>query len=250
MKLTRFFLVVAAIAAVSISSCNKFKGSSRLKNDVDSASYYLGMYYGMNIKQMDMPNFNYEVFNKAVQEVINKKDSKINMQEAGMFLNNYFSKLQIKQGEKNLKDGQEFLAKNKTRGGVTTTASGLQFEIIKEGTGPKPKADDMVSVQYKGNLIDGTEFESSYDNGKPISFEVGKVIRGWSEVLQLMKVGSKYKVFIPTELAYGANPQRGGKIKPNMALIFEIELLSIEPKKPEQPIPAGQVKPKLNPMRK
>lgn len=247
MKLIRLFLVVAAIAAVSMTSCNKFKGSSRLKSDVDSASYYLGTYYGMNIKQMDMPNFNYEVFNKAVQEVINKKDSKINMQEAVMYLNNYFAKLQIKQGEKNLKDGQEFLARNKTRSGVITTESGLQYEIIKEGSGPKPKADDQVTVQYKGNLIDGTEFESSYDGGKPLSCEVGKVIRGWSEALQLMKVGSKFKVFIPTELAYGANPNPHGKVKANMALIFEIELLSIDQKKPEL---LDQKRPKFNPLKK
>ncbi len=231
MKFTRV-LLVAAIAVLFFASCKNFKGSANLKSDSDSASYYLGVSVGLNLKQIDMPSFNSEAFSKAVNEALNSKDSKFDMQKVNNFLNNYFTKLQMQQGEKNLKAGQEFLSKNKTRVGVTTTASGLQYDILKEGNGPKPKFDDMVSVQYKGTLIDGTTFDSSYDRGKPAKFLVNQVIPAWTEVLQLMKVGSKYKIYVPSELGYGQNPRQGGKIKPNMALIFEIELLSIDQKEP------------------
>jgi FKBP-type peptidyl-prolyl cis-trans isomerase FklB len=232
MKFTRV-LLVAAIAVLTFASCKNFKGSSNLKSDSDSASYYLGVSVGLSLKQFDLPAFNNEVFSKSIQEVLNSKDSKYDMQKVDNFLRNYFSKLQIQQGEKNLKAGQEFLAKNKTRTGVITTASGLQYEVLKEGNGALPKVDDMVSVQYKGTLIDGSTFDSSYDRGQPAKFPVNQVIPAWTEILQLMKVGSKYKIYVPSELGYGQNPRAGGKIKANMALVFEIELLSIDPKQAE-----------------
>jgi FKBP-type peptidyl-prolyl cis-trans isomerase FklB len=233
MKIIKLFVVVAMTTTVFIS-CDKIgKGKkAHLKSEADSASYYLGLYTAMNIKQTDIQKFNMEAFSMAVNEVLSNKDYKFNSQEASMFLNRYFTKLQSQVADQNLKEGLEFLAKNKTRSGVVTTSSGLQYEVIKEGTGPKPKADDEVSVQFKGTLLDGTVFDSSYDRGQPFITPLNRVIPGWTEVLQLMKVGSKYKVYVPTELAYGQNPGRG-KIKPNMALIFEMELLSIEPKKPE-----------------
>jgi FKBP-type peptidyl-prolyl cis-trans isomerase FklB len=234
MKFTRV-LFVTAIAVLTFASCKNFKGSANLKSDSDSASYYLGLSVGQSLKQFDLPSFNNEVFSKAVQEVLNNKDSKFDAQKVDNFLRNYFTKLQTQQGEKNQKAGEEFLAKNKTRSGVTTTASGLQYEVLKEGNGPMPKADDMVSVQYKGTLIDGSTFDSSYDRGQPAKFPVNQVIPAWTEVLQLMKVGSKYKIYVPSQLGYGANPRPGGKIKANMALVFEIELLSIDPKQAEAP---------------
>jgi FKBP-type peptidyl-prolyl cis-trans isomerase len=138
--------------------------------------------------------------------------------------------LQAKQGEKNLQEGKDFLKANGVKTGVKTTASGLQYEVIKDGTGPQPKADDNVTVNYTGTLIDGTVFDSSIERGQPAQFPLNRVIPGWSEAIQLMKVGAKYKVYIPSELGYGMQAPQGSKIKPNMALIFEIELLSIDPK--------------------
>ncbi len=131
------------------------------------------------------------------------------------------------QAEKNLKDGQAFLADNKAKPGVTTLPSGLQFKVLKEGTGKTPKLADTVIANYRGTLIDGTEFDSSYKRGEPAEFPVGGVIKGWTEVLQKMKVGDKYQVFIPSDLAYGP-VQRGQIITPNSTLIFEIELIDVK----------------------
>jgi FKBP-type peptidyl-prolyl cis-trans isomerase len=132
-------------------------------------------------------------------------------------------------GDSNKKEGDEFLAQNKTKEGVVTLPSGLQYKILKEGTGPKPSANDSVVCNYKGTLIDNTEFDSSYKRGQPATFPVGQVIKGWTEVLQLMPVGSKWQVFVPSDLAYGPRAP-GGTIGPNATLIFEIELLSIQNK--------------------
>jgi FKBP-type peptidyl-prolyl cis-trans isomerase len=135
-------------------------------------------------------------------------------------------------GEANKKEGDAFLAANKTKQGVVALPSGLQYKILKEGAGPKPTAADTVVCNYKGTLLDNTEFDSSYKRGQPATFPVGQVIKGWTEVLQLMPVGSKWEVFIPSELAYGPRGpgQGGGAIGPNATLIFEIELLSIQGK--------------------
>jgi FKBP-type peptidyl-prolyl cis-trans isomerase len=130
--------------------------------------------------------------------------------------------------EKALKEGRDFLAANKAKPGITTLPSGVQYKVLKSGSGKSPKLEDTVEANYRGTLIDGTEFDSSARNGGPVEFPVSGVIAGWTEVLQLMKVGDKWQVFIPTELAYGARPRPGGKIKPNDALIFEMELVKIK----------------------
>ena len=129
--------------------------------------------------------------------------------------------------DKNKKEGDAFLAANKAKPGVVTLPSGLQYKVIKEGTGQTPKATDTVTTNYRGTLIDGTEFDSSYKRNEPTSFPVNGVIRGWTEALQKMKVGSKWQLFIPADLAYGPNPQPGSPIGPNSVLIFDIELLGI-----------------------
>jgi FKBP-type peptidyl-prolyl cis-trans isomerase len=237
MKLFRIFLFAAGVAAI-MTSCGKSGGKANLKTENDSVSYYLGIYSGMQLKSsgVPMPKINFDAYSKAVQEVLDSKDGKLNMQEANVYLNKYFTRVIAKESEKYLKEGDEFLAKNKTRSGVITTASGLQYEVLTEGTGKIPKSDDMVSVQYKGTLLDGTVFDSSIERGKPLDISVKGVIKGWQEILQIMKVGSKYKIYVPSNLAYGPNSP-GGKIKPNMTLIFELELLSIEPKQaPKQAI--------------
>jgi len=135
-----------------------------------------------------------------------------------------------KAGETNMKEGQDFLAENKTKDGVVTLPSGLQYKILTAGTGPKPTASDTVVCNYRGTFIDGTEFDSSYKRNQPATFPVNGVIKGWTEALQLMPVGSKWQLFIPSELAYGSRGA-GGVIGPNKTLVFEVELLSIQPKK-------------------
>ena len=142
-------------------------------------------------------------------------------------------------GEKNKTEGDKYLEDNKKKSGVKTTASGLQYKVEKEGTGATPKATDMVTVNYRGTLIDGTEFDSSYKRGQPATFPVNGVIKGWTEALQLMKQGSKYQLFIPAALAYGERAM-GPDIGPNSTLIFEVELQDVKP--PPTPRPQGSTK--------
>src|SRR5206468_4290666 len=142
-------------------------------------------------------------------------------------------------GEKNKTEGAKYLEDNKKKPGVKATASGLQYKVEKEGTGPQPKATDMVTVNYRGTLIDGTEFDSSYKRGQPATFPVNGVIKGWTEALQLMKQGAKYQLFIPSSLAYGERAM-GPDIGPNSTLIFEVELQDVKP--PPTPVPQGSAK--------
>jgi len=229
MKIKNLNLLFIAILVFSIAtiSCNK-KSNVKLTNESDSVSYCIGVSVGENLKEANIPSFNNEAFARGVADVLNKKDLKVKIEDVNNYLNNYFAKLQQQQMEQNLKEGQDFLAKNKERKGVITTPSGLQYEVLKEGTGPQPGKDDFVKIHYKGTLIDGTVFDSSYDRNEPASISVGGVISGFSEALQLMKVGSKYKIYIPSELGNGPNVNPRSKIKPNSVLIFEVELLSID----------------------
>ncbi len=229
MSIKKFVFWGTGVIMLLIASCNNKKSSVTLKNETDSISYCIGLSIGENLKQADLPSFNTEVFRKAIEEVLANKETKIKLENAGMYIQQYFTKLQMEQSAKNLKEGQEFLKKNKEQKGVVTTSSGLQYEVLKEGTGPHPTVNDMVTIHYKGTLIDGTVFDSSYEKGEPATFAVGGVIPGFTEALQLMTVGSKYRVWIPSELGYGASGNPRGKIKPNSVLVFEIELLSIEP---------------------
>jgi len=153
------------------------------------------------------------------------------------------------EAEVNKTKGEAFLADNKTKQGVVTLPSGLQYKILTEGTGPKPAVTDTVVCNYKGTLLDNTEFDSSYKRGQPATFPVSGVIKGWTEALQLMPVGSKWQLFIPSELAYGARGGPGGGIGPNATLVFEVELMSIQPKaevKPPNPSPNPTPKPNPN----
>ncbi len=161
---------------------------------------------------------------KEFQKVMTKLQETMKAKQAKM--QDKRMKMQGELGKKNMADGKAFLAKNGKRKGVKTTASGLQYEVIKAGTGASPKETDEVETHYKGTLIDGTEFDSSYKRGKPVSFPLNRVIPGWTEALQLMKTGGKWKIFIPSDLGYG--PQGPPKIGPNSTLIFDIELLSIK----------------------
>ncbi len=238
-KITLVFTVVSA--AFLLSSCNQKSGSSltssksiNLDTELDSVSYALGANVANSMKQSGLKELNYEIFAKAFEGTMVGEEELLNPEEANMILQSFFQRLSQTQMEEmqagsgdNLQEGIDFLAKNKTEAGVITTASGLQYKIIEEGTGAKPGATDRVKVHYHGTLIDGTVFDSSVDRGEPIDFPLNGVIAGWTEGVQLMSVGSKFKFFIPSEIAYGANPRPGGPIGPNMVLIFDIELLEI-----------------------
>jgi FKBP-type peptidyl-prolyl cis-trans isomerase FklB len=153
---------------------------------------------------------------------------KYSPEQANEIIQKYIQEITASKFEVFKKEGEDFLAENAKKPGVTTTASGLQYEVINEGDGPKPKSTDTVNVHYHGTLIDGTVFDSSVTRGIPATFGVHQVIKGWTEALQLMPVGSKYRLYIPQDLAYGAHLHPGGAIKPFMALIFDVELLGIE----------------------
>lgn len=196
-----------------------------LKNAVDSLSYAIGVNVGGNIKQQGITP-NSAVLAQALQDMVTGKQPLMSVEESNNFIQAYFQNEYARKAKLNKEAGQKFLEQNKTKAGIVTTASGLQYQILKEGTGAKPTSSDRVKVHYEGSLLDGTVFDSSIKRGEPATFGVTQVIRGWVEALQLMPVGSKWKVFIPSELAYG--PQGPPTIGPEQMLIFEMELLAIE----------------------
>ena len=226
------FLLPLIGAIILFTACNgdlnsqTKTGKVKLSTETDSASYALGVNVASQVKGQ-ITDLNFDAFINAVKDVYGGDDLLIGEVQCQSVLQAFFTKSVEKAGKKNLDEGKAFLAKNKGKKGVTTTASGLQYEIMKDAQGPKPSAEDEVKVHYHGTLIDGTVFDSSVERGEPINFRLNGVIKGWTEGLQLMSVGSKYRFFIPSDLAYGANPRPGGPIGPNMVLIFEVELLDI-----------------------
>ena len=238
-------ILAVLIAVMALDSCNENASVTKkeLKNEVDSVSYALGLNMAnqmkSNFKEMDKDLF-VQGFKNGIDSVnflMENKSDKINT-----ILRTFFQKKQIEERKKQQADalkkaeeqfadvkaeGIKFLEENKTKPGVKTTPSGLQYIVLKEGKGEKPSLTSRVKVHYHGTLIDGTVFDSSVDRGKPYETNVNQVIKGWTEGLQLMPVGSKYKFFIPQELAYGAFPNPRGPIKPFSTLIFEVELLDI-----------------------
>jgi len=203
------------------------ESKTELKNEIDSVSYSLGVNIGSNLKKQGFSTINAEAFAQALKDVYGTQGLKINEQQAEQLLQEYFQGLQKKKLEGNLKEGQKFLEENKNKPGVVTTPSGLQYLVLKEGNGPKPAATSKVTTHYHGTLIDGTVFDSSVDRGQPATFPVNGVIKGWVEALQLMPVGSKWRLFVPSHLAYGEQGA-GPQIGPNSTLIFDVELISIE----------------------
>ena len=204
-----------------------------LKSDVDSVSYSIGLNMVANIKK-DFAECNFDAFVAGVKAAMADTNYIIKPEETQAIVSAYFQKKQEaaqaeqnKEAEKIKADGIKFLEENKKKEGVITTASGLQYIVLKEGTGKQPTATSNVEVHYHGTTPDGTVFDSSVERGQSISFGLNQVIKGWTEGVQLMKEGAKYKFFIPQELAYGANPRPGGPIKPYMPLVFEVELIKI-----------------------
>ena len=203
-----------------------------LETPQQKLSYVIGMDIGSTLKQLGT-EIDLVVFKQALEDVLEGRVTRITAEEAAQikqaFLKQKREEVAAENkalGEKNLAEGEAFLAENKIKEGVQTTESGLQYQIIKEGDGPKPQANDTVSVHYRGMLVDGTEFDSSHQRGEPTTFPLSGVIPGWTEGLQLMSVGSTYKLFLPAKLAYGKKGA-GAQIGPNATLIFEVELLEI-----------------------
>jgi FKBP-type peptidyl-prolyl cis-trans isomerase len=200
----------------------------------EKAGYIIGLNLGNNLRNQEIPVTADQII-KGLRDGLGNAKAQLSDEEVQAAMNQFQQQIMAKQqekmkvqGEKNKKAGEDFLAANKTKPGVKTTASGLQYQVLQEGTGPTPKPTDKVTVNYKGTLLDGKVFDSSYDRGQPVTFGVGQVIPGWVEALQLMKVGSKYHLVIPSALAYGENGA-GGDIGPNSVLQFDVELLKIEP---------------------
>lgn len=227
----KFFALALSFSITALLSCEGQKGKSSvsLKTNSDSVSYSIGVSIGANMKKDGLDSLDLEIMKQAMKSAMNGDSLLVDPNLSQSVIQAYLANKQKQKGEAGLQIGKAFLAENKKKQGVIELPDGLQYTVIKEGTGLTPTANDTVSVHYHGTLIDGTIFDSSVDRGEPAEFPVGAVIKGWTEALQLMKVGSKYKLFIPSDLAYG-DRAAGPKIGPNSTLIFEVELLKIKGK--------------------
>ena len=223
-KIILFPLLLAAVSLAAQTT------KPQLKTTKDSASYAFGIAQADFMKAQLVADYDVDLFLTALRAVLKGDTVAMSVPDAQRIFSAYSDKMKAKAFEKNISDGQAFLDQNKKRAGVTTTASGLQYEVLKKGTGTtSPTATDQVKVHYHGTLITGEMFDSSVSRGAPSTFGVNQVIKGWTEGLQLMKVGDKFKFFIPYKLAYGDRPA-GAKIQPYSTLVFEVELLEILPK--------------------
>lgn len=195
---------------------------------MDKLSYALGLSMGGNFIGSGIKKLNINDFADGLRAIFEGGEQKMTFDEAKQIVTEYFTNLQQQAEKENMRLGREFLEKNKDAEGVKVTESGLQYMVVKEGDGPQPGPNDVVTVHYTGQLIDGTVFDSSLERGEPATFAVGQVIPGWVEGLQLMHEGSAYRLFIPSELAYG--PHGTGPIQPNSTLIFDVQLIKVEKK--------------------
>ena len=193
---------------------------------MDKFSYAIGLGIGQNLLSMGAQGINVEDFAQAIADVLNRNELAMSHNEAREIVNKYFMELEEKMNAENIEKGKAFLAENAKKEGIVTLPSGLQYEVITEGNGKKPSATDRVKCHYEGTLIDGTLFDSSIKRGQPAVFGVNQVIKGWVEALQLMSEGAKWRLFIPSELGYGAQ-QAGEMIPPHSTLIFEVELIEV-----------------------
>lgn len=236
-KLTFSIVASVMMIAMIITGCDSdsFKGEADLESNIDSVSYAFGFLNGQQLSQQGMSDLDPELFAKGMQQAMNEDSSQINKDTLRSLLQSYQMKAQAKaqrqraaEAQENQEAGKKFLAENKTKEGVQTTESGLQYKVLEEGSGASPTAEDTVTVNYKGTLLNGEVFDSSYERGQPADIPLNRVIPGWTEGIQLMKEGGKYKFWIPGDLAYGPNPRPGGPIGPNETLIFEVELIEVK----------------------
>ncbi|MBR6032901.1 MAG: FKBP-type peptidyl-prolyl cis-trans isomerase [Bacteroidaceae bacterium] len=193
---------------------------------MDKISYALGLGIGQQIKSMNIENFSIEDFTKSISDVMEGRQTAFSAREAQIMLQEYFSKKQKEEAQEHIAEGKAYLDANAKRAGVVVTKSGLQYEVLQEGTGKSPKATDKVRCHYEGRLLDGTVFDSSYQRGEPADFGLNQVITGWTEGVQLMKEGAKFRFTIPYLLAYGEQGA-GASIPPFSTLIFDVELIKV-----------------------
>lgn len=226
--------VLSIIPVLILAACQSTNPStssnSELASQADSLSYGLGINIGKNLAGANFEDLNPDQIAAGIRDVLDSNETKLDDQQ----IQTLMQAQQMKAKEKEMAEAAKYkeeceawLAENATKEGVQTTASGLQYKVMTQGEGPVPSMEDKVSVHYTGTLIDGTKFDSSVDRGQPAEFGVTQVIKGWTEALTMMPVGSKYQLFIPSELAYGAQVRPGGPIPANAALIFDVELLGI-----------------------
>ena len=231
MKLIKLYMafliltITASACSVKNESVNNNK-TMDLKTEIDSVSYGIGVNIGKNLAGQGMGSLNPEAIATALNDVLSGSELKINEQECMSIVSTYMQDAQARKAQEAIDEGKKFLEENGKRSAVVTLASGLQYEIVAEGNGPKPGPADKVKTHYHGTLINGDVFDSSVERGEPIEFPVNGVIKGWTEALQLMPVGSKWKLYIPYDLAYGERGA-GAQIGPFSTLIFEVELIDI-----------------------
>src|SRR5213596_2109331 len=238
----KHFIIIVSASLLALPLFGQEK-SPQLKDQKDKVSYSIGMNIGFNLSKQKV-DINPDILAAGIKDAIAGKPQ-LTQDQVKDVMAQFEKDMEQKQkqlGEKNKTEGAKFLEENKKKAGVKTTASGLQYKVVKDGTGAQPKATDMVTVNYRGTLIDGTEFDSSYKRGQPATFPVNGVIKGWTEALQPMKQGSKYQFFVPSNLAYGERSV-GPDIAPNATLIFEVELLDVKP----PPTPGAAAAPKAAP---
>lgn len=243
---------IICFAAVLVATIGLAQDKTELKDQKEKASYAIGLELGTSLKKGKM-EINTDTLQKGLKDGLSGAKPLLNEEQVKETMTALQKEMMDKQaaankeaGEKNAAAGEKFLAENKKKEGVKTTASGLQYKVLKEGTGESPKETDMVITNYKGTTLDGTEFDSSYKRNEPATFPVNRVIKGWTEALLLMKPGAKYELYIPANLAYGERAV-GKDIGPNSTLIFEVELVNIKPPDPTPtpPPPGSANKPTL-----
>ena len=232
MKMLSMLIISAFLCVLNLWAQQQ---TAPLKTEKDKESYVIGLNLGADMKRRSVEDLNFDMLIQGIRDAYSGGNKLLTEDEQNQIWAAFQKSLAEKQkvnkmktAEDNKKKGDAFLAENKNKEGVMTTASGLQYKVIRAGKGSKPKLEDTVTTHYRGTLLDGTEFDSSYRRNEPVSFKLSGVIPGWTEALQLMETGSKWQLFIPADLAYGSNGA-GGLIGPNETLIFEVELISIQP---------------------
>lgn len=226
------YITLVALAVWAPFVAAAAAGAAETESPAEQASYGIGYTMGEQLKGQNLPEISVDAVIEGITDSLEGRPRKLDdaaLKAAFDYLRERQSEQHAQLAKANLEQGKAFLAKNGAREGVTTTASGLQYEVLRGGDGPKPSASDRVKTHYRGELIDGTVFDSSYDRGQPVTFGVNQVISGWTEALQLMPVGAKWRIFIPSDLAYGEKGAAGGRIPPNSVLVFDVELLEINP---------------------
>lgn len=224
-------LAALLVTAIAITGCNQNMGDAAkadLSTEIDSVSYALGYQNGTFLAREGITDIDLSNYAAGLNTGLNSEEGVLTQDEVFAVVNRYIQRMNEERSSKNQEEGVSFLEENKAKEGVMVTESGLQYKVLEEGDGDSPSAEDIVSVNYEGRLINGEVFDSSYERGQPAEFPLNQVIPGWTEGVQLMREGATYEFYIPSELAYGARPPQGSPIGPNETLIFKVELLEVK----------------------